>query len=170
MFSAGPVAVRSFTARWSMLGSMAFKVTCTGKISGSARAKLGEKGIKVAQGGSGPSGRRYSLHPVKAKDAEAAVDKAKAAVERLGASAPSSRPPRTRGIAHRPAVSAQGPETRPRSLTPDFARFRAPHRPAGSLPESSIRSDSRPSRSAPDRIRTCDLRFRRPHAATSQMA
>ena len=67
-----------------MLGSMAFKVTCTGKISGAARAKLGEKGIKVVLGGSGPSGRRYTLRPVKAKDAEAAVNKAKAAVEAAG--------------------------------------------------------------------------------------
>ena len=64
-----------------MLDSMTFKVTCAGKISGSARAKLGEKGIKVAQGGSGPSGRRYTLRPVKAKNAEAAVNKARAAVE-----------------------------------------------------------------------------------------
>jgi hypothetical protein len=67
-----------------MLGSMAFKVTCTGKIGGSARAKLGEKGIKVAQGDSGPGGRRYTLRPVNAKDAEAAVKKAKAAVEAAG--------------------------------------------------------------------------------------
>jgi len=67
-----------------MLGSMAFKVTCTGKISASARSTLGEKGIKVAQGGSGPSGRRYTLRPVKAKNAEAAVNKARAAVEAAG--------------------------------------------------------------------------------------
>ena len=67
-----------------MLGSMAFKVTCAGKIGGSARAKLGEKGIKVVQGGSGASGRRYTLRPVKAKNAAAAVDKAKAAVEAAG--------------------------------------------------------------------------------------
>ena len=69
-----------------MLDSMTFKVTCAGKISGSARAKLGEKGIKVAQGGSGPLGRRYTLRPVKAKDAEAATNKAKAAVEAAGGS------------------------------------------------------------------------------------
>ena len=67
-----------------MIGSMAFKVTCTGKISGSARAKLGEKGIKVVLGGSGPNGRRYTLRPVKAKDAETAVRRAKAAVEAAG--------------------------------------------------------------------------------------
>jgi hypothetical protein len=67
-----------------MLSSMAFKVTCTGKIGGSARAKLGEKGIKVVLGGSGPSGRRYTLRPVKAKDAETAVKKAKGAVETAG--------------------------------------------------------------------------------------
>jgi hypothetical protein len=63
---------------------MAFKVTCTGKISGSARAKLGKKGIKVVRGGSGPSGQRYTLRPVKARDPETAVRKAKAAVEAAG--------------------------------------------------------------------------------------
>ena len=67
-----------------MLGSMAFKVTCAGKISGSAKAKLGEKGMKVSQSDGGPGGRRYTLRPVKAKNAEAAVDKAKAAVEAAG--------------------------------------------------------------------------------------
>jgi hypothetical protein len=67
-----------------MLDSMTFKVTCTGKISGSTRAELGEKGIKVVLGGSGPIGRRYTLRPVKAKDAETAVNKAKGAVEAAG--------------------------------------------------------------------------------------
>jgi hypothetical protein len=63
---------------------MAFKVTCAGTISRSARTKLGEKGIKVVRGGSGPSGQRYTLRPVRAKDAEAAVNKAKAAVAAAG--------------------------------------------------------------------------------------
>lgn len=88
MFSAGPAAVRGGASlpqeRVIYARPMAFKVTCTGKISGSARAKLGEKGIKVVLGGSGPNGRRYTLRPVKAKDPEAAVSKAKAAVEAAG--------------------------------------------------------------------------------------
>jgi len=56
-----------------MLASIAYKVTCTGKIGRPARAKLGEKGITVVSGGSGPSGRRYTLRPVKAKDVETRV-------------------------------------------------------------------------------------------------